>query len=71
MLISLPANIKSTLTWLRDDHLALGKGTIRFTELIKRIRTTGYDDTLTLEIFENDRQTLVQSKNLVKSLLNK
>jgi sugar phosphate isomerase/epimerase len=56
---------------LRDDHLALGKGTIRFTELIKRIRTTGYDDTLTLEIFENDRQTLVQSKNLVKSLLNK
>ena len=56
---------------LRDDHLALGKGTIRFTELIKRIRTTGYDDTLTLEIFENDRQTLVQSKNLVKNLLSK
>jgi sugar phosphate isomerase/epimerase len=56
---------------LRDDHLALGKGTIRFTELIKRIRTTGYDDTLTLEIFENDRQTLVQSKILVKNLLNK
>lgn len=54
-----------------DDHLAIGKGTIKFKELIKKISASGYDETLTLEIFETDRQTLVQSRKFVEKILQK
>ena len=53
-----------------DDHWAIGKGTIRFSKLIKRIRAIGYDDSLTLEIFENDRQSLVDSRETIRELLS-
>lgn len=53
----------------RDDHLAIGKGTINFTGLIKKIKAAGYDDSLTLEVFENDRRKLVKSKDLIIKLL--
>ena len=51
-----------------DDHLAVGKGTINFTELIKNIKAAGYDGSLTLEVFESDRRKLVKSKHLVQKL---
>ena len=54
-----------------DDHLAVGKGTIDFTELIKRIKAAGYDDSLTLEVFESDRRKLVKSRLLVEKLLRR
>lgn len=53
-----------------DDHWAIGKGTISFTKLIKRIRATGYDDSLTLEIFENDHQSLLDSRETIRALLS-
>lgn len=52
-----------------DSHLAIGNGTIHFTELIRKIKAAGYNDSLTLEVFESDRRKLVKSKNLVKKLL--
>jgi sugar phosphate isomerase/epimerase len=54
-----------------DDHLAIGKGTINFKKLIKKIKATGYDDSLTLEVFEDNRQSLVQGRNLIKKMLSK
>lgn len=53
-----------------DEHLAIGKGTISFPGLVKSIIATGYDDSLTLEIFENDRQLLVKSRETVKELFS-
>ncbi len=54
-----------------DDHLAVGKGTVNFTELIKKIKAAGYDDSLTLEVFESDRRKLVKSRDLVNKLLRR
>ena len=55
----------------RDEHLALGKGTIPFKKLCRKIKTTGYDDTLTLEIFDTDRRELLRSRNFIKKLWDK
>ena len=54
----------------RDEHLAIGKGTIRFKALMKKITESGYDETLTLEIFEDDRRALVKSRDIVMKMLN-
>jgi len=52
----------------RDDHLAIGRGTIDFPKLVSRLKKTGYDDTLTLEVFEQDRQLLVNSRRTVQAM---
>lgn len=52
----------------RDDHLAVGRGTVNFKELVRRLKKIGYDDTLTLEIFEQDRQLLVDSRRTVMTM---
>jgi sugar phosphate isomerase/epimerase len=54
-----------------DDHLAIGKGTIDFPQLIRKIKAMGYDDSLTLEIFEDNRRALVQSRKLVEKLFSR
>ena len=46
----------------RDDHLALGQGTIRFDLLVRSLQRIGYDDTITFEVFDPDRQRLVDSR---------
>jgi sugar phosphate isomerase/epimerase len=46
----------------RDDHLPLGEGTIDFTSVAKALKDCGYDDTITLEIFSEDRRKLQASK---------
>ena len=46
----------------RDDHLPLGEGTIDFTSVAKALKDCGYDDTITLEIFSEDRRKLKASK---------
>ena len=43
----------------RDDHLAVGQGTVKFADLIRRLKIVGYDDTVTLEIFDDNRRMLV------------
>lgn len=52
----------------RDEHLAVGKGTIDFSSLISKLREHGYDDTLTLEIFSDRRQDLTDSRRQVEAL---
>ena len=52
----------------RDDHLAVGRGTVNFVELVRRLKKIGYNDTLTLEVFEQDRQLLVDSRRRIKTL---
>ncbi len=54
----------------RDDHLPVGKGTVKFSQLLQAIKATGYNDTLTLEIFTDDRQMLIHSRNRIKELLS-
>ena len=53
----------------RDDHLPLGSGTINFSKIARAIKNCGYDDTATLEIFSEDRQELVQSRDRFDELL--
>jgi len=52
-----------------DEHLALGQGTINFKNLIRSLKAIGYDDTLTLEVFDDDRQMLVASRKRIEGVL--
>ena len=54
----------------RDDHLAVGQGTVDFTTLVRRLVELGYDDTITLEVFDQDRRMLAQSRDRVKRLFD-
>jgi sugar phosphate isomerase/epimerase len=53
----------------RDDHLPLGNGIIDFAKIARAIKNCGYDETATLEIFSEDRQALVQSRQKFDELL--
>ncbi|MEM3737567.1 MAG: sugar phosphate isomerase/epimerase family protein [Candidatus Bathyarchaeia archaeon] len=52
----------------RDSHLPLGAGKVKYEELIARLRGKGYDGTLTLEVFSDDREHLLLSKRKVEAL---
>ena len=54
----------------RDDHLAIGEGNINFLELVQSLKMTGYDDTLTLEVFDKDRQKLIDSRDRLKAMFS-
>jgi sugar phosphate isomerase/epimerase len=51
-----------------DDHLAVGQGTVDFSALISRLVKLGYDDTITLEVFDQDRRMLTESREKIKRL---
>lgn len=51
-----------------DDHLAVGQGTVRFADLVMRLKGVGYDDTVTLEVFDENRQMLVESRERIKAM---
>jgi len=53
----------------RDDHWAVGRGTVRFADLMNRLKAVGYDATMTLEVFDADRRMLVKSRALVEAML--
>ena len=53
-----------------DDHLAVGQGTVDFSTLISSLVDLGYDDTITLEIFDQDRRMLVESREKIKRLFD-
>ena len=55
---------------LRDDHLPLGKGTIPHAKVVQALRGCGYDDTLTLEVFGEDRNLLARSLTKIKALFS-
>ena len=52
----------------RDDHLAVGQGTVKFADLVMRLKGVGYDDTVTLEVFDENRQMLVESRERIKAM---
>ena len=45
-----------------DLHLPIGAGIIDFPEVVKALKATGYNDTMTLEVFSRDREYLKISK---------
>jgi len=51
-----------------DDHLPVGAGTIDFKKMLRALKKTGYDDTVTLEIFSKERDYLKMSKNKIFNL---
>jgi sugar phosphate isomerase/epimerase len=53
---------------LKDDHLPIGGGTIDFPEVVNAIKQTGYDDTVTLEVFVEDRRQLQVSRRVFAAL---
>ncbi len=46
----------------RDEHLPIHHGTVDFANIIKALRKIGYDDTVTLEVFSDDRRLLTASR---------
>jgi len=53
----------------RDDHIPLGAGKIDFLKIINALKQTGYDDTVTLEIFSEDRRELQKSRDRFDHIL--
>lgn len=53
-----------------DDHMPIGAGNIDWDEVIPAIKKTGYDSTVTLEVFSNDKRYVVASRDKVSSLWN-
>ena len=51
-----------------DDHLPVGVGTVAFKEIIRDIVGIGYDDTLTIEVFAQDRGRVKESKDKVAAM---
>jgi len=51
-----------------DDHLAVGQGTVRFADLVRRLKSAGYDDSATLEVFDTDSRWLVASRERIKAM---
>jgi sugar phosphate isomerase/epimerase len=52
----------------RDDHLPLGGGAIDFAKVIACLKQAGYDGTVTLEIFSDDRRHLTASRDRWRAL---
>lgn len=51
-----------------DLHLPIGAGTMDLAYLVGCLRSSGYDGTITLEVFSPDRQYLAHSRDLLRGL---
>lgn len=51
---------------LTDDHVSLDRGVVDWRSALKSLHTLGYNDTLTLEIFKDDRALLLESLQKVR-----
>ncbi len=51
-----------------DSHLPIGAGLIDFRRVLGELRSSGYDDTMTLEVFARDRDYLQISREKVEHL---
>ncbi len=51
-----------------DNHLPIGAGLIDFERILKALKQTNYDDTLTVEVFSKDRDYLRISKEKIKKM---
>jgi sugar phosphate isomerase/epimerase len=50
-----------------DDHLPLGAGRINWERLIRMVKRAGYDGTITLEVFSDDRDYLLASQRKLRA----
>ncbi|MDL2328880.1 sugar phosphate isomerase/epimerase [Desulfosarcina sp. OttesenSCG-928-A07] len=55
----------------RDAHLAVGQGTIGFDALVRDLKSIGYDDTITLEVFGDDPLMRVESRERLRALFER
>jgi sugar phosphate isomerase/epimerase len=53
-----------------DLHLPLGTGTVDVPSELRMLKQSGYDDTITLEVFSPDRHYLAYSRDVVRNLWN-
>jgi sugar phosphate isomerase/epimerase len=53
----------------RDEHLPLGSGTVDWPEVVAALVAAGYDRTVTLEVFSEQRQDLVDGRERLRQLL--
>lgn len=51
-----------------DLHLPLGTGTVDVTRHLRTLRASGYDGTITLEVFSPDRQYLTYSRDVLQRI---
>lgn len=51
-----------------DSHLPIGAGIIDFERILRGLKETQYDSTLTLEVFSRDRDYLKLSKEKIKKM---
>ena len=54
-----------------DEHLPLGAGTVDFDWLAKHLNQVGFDSTVTLEVFTEDRQLVKESREAFAALMTK
>jgi sugar phosphate isomerase/epimerase len=53
-----------------DDHLPVGEGSIPFPKVIKALQKAGYNDTMTLEVFSEQRGVLKKSRDKIAAMTN-
>lgn len=51
-----------------DSHLPVGAGMIDFEKILRKLKETQYDETITLEVFSRDRDYLRLSRDKIKAL---
>jgi sugar phosphate isomerase/epimerase len=51
-----------------DLHLPLGTGTLSVADAIRTLKSTGYDGTITLEVFSSDHHYLAYSRDVLRRL---
>jgi sugar phosphate isomerase/epimerase len=51
-----------------DLHLPLGAGSLEVSRYVGALKKSGYDDTITLEVFTHDRHYLRYSRDVLKAL---
>lgn len=56
---------------IADLHLAIGMGNIALGKHIRELRTSGYDGTITLEVFAPDRHFLAYSRDRLREFWDK
>ncbi len=52
----------------RDDHLPIGEGNIDFAVLARRLAEVGYRETITLEVFSENRRMLAKSRDRLRKM---
>lgn len=54
-----------------DDHICVGYGQINFKEIAMALNQVNYDNTITLEIFDEDRSDIIKSRQKLSRMLLK